>query len=50
MTGNGGYLTGQNGIITKDFNGTTDFAEAFVKLKYSENPAGMGAKNRRDGN
>jgi outer membrane protein assembly factor BamB len=32
MTGNGGYRQDKNGIT--DFNGKTDFAEAFVKLRY----------------
>jgi outer membrane protein assembly factor BamB len=38
MTGNGGYLKGTAGKLT-DFSGTTDFPEAFVKLKYSDDPA-----------
>jgi outer membrane protein assembly factor BamB len=41
MTGNGGYITGDNGFI-RDFNGTTDFAEAIVRLKYDKPSAGQG--------
>lgn len=36
MTGNGGFSVDHNGHTT-DFNGTTDFAEAFVKLTYAVN-------------
>jgi outer membrane protein assembly factor BamB len=34
MTGNGGYSVDNAGRIAQDFNGTTDFAEAFVRLTY----------------
>lgn len=39
MTGNGGYIV-DNGGHTIDFNGDTDFAEAFVKLAYAKNAGG----------
>jgi outer membrane protein assembly factor BamB len=39
MTANGGFVE-KDGTIT-DFNGTTDFAESFVKLHYT--PGGAGA-------
>ncbi len=35
LTGNGGYVHDHRGKI-KDFNGTTDFAETVVKLKYEK--------------
>jgi outer membrane protein assembly factor BamB len=34
MTGNGGYLLKPDGSVGSDFNGTTDFAECFVKLAF----------------
>ncbi len=46
MTGNGGYTTA-NGATT-EFNGKTDFAEAFVKLNYSQNGAGKGTFTLKD--
>jgi hypothetical protein len=39
ITGNGGFLQGHKDAIT-DFNGTTDFSEAIVRLKYSKNGTG----------
>ena len=39
ITGNGGYTQHHKDVV-KDFNGTTDFAEAIVRLKY--NRAGDG--------
>ncbi len=41
MTGNGGYAQFPNGNI-RDFNGTTDFAEAIVRLKYEKASQGQG--------
>ena len=45
MTGNGGFNAKRDAQDTNpgkigDFNGTTDFAEAFVKLHYQGTPAG----------
>jgi len=40
MTGNGGYITDTGGQ-THSFVGDTDFAEAFVKLKYVKPAAGQ---------
>jgi hypothetical protein len=40
MTGNGGYSVDEAGRIAQDFNGTTDFAEAFVKLAYHRTEGG----------
>jgi outer membrane protein assembly factor BamB len=40
MTGNGGYAQFPNGNI-RDFNGTTDFAEAVVRLKYEKTGQGQ---------
>jgi outer membrane protein assembly factor BamB len=34
MTGNGGYSVDNAGLVAQDFNGTSDFAEAFAKLSY----------------
>jgi hypothetical protein len=39
MTANGGYITDDRGQAT-DFNGDTDFAEAFVKLKLTKTSPG----------
>jgi hypothetical protein len=41
ITGNGGYAQFPNGNI-RDFNGTTDFAEAIVRLKYVRSGQGQG--------
>jgi len=41
ITGNGGYAQFPNGNI-RDFNGTTDFAEAIVRLKYAKAGQGQG--------
>jgi outer membrane protein assembly factor BamB len=41
ITGNGGYAQFPNGNI-RDFNGTTDFAEAIVRLKYVKTGQGQG--------
>src|SRR5262249_18425821 len=41
MTGNGGYIVDDRGHAT-DFNGDTDFAEAFVKLQYAKTTSGKG--------
>jgi outer membrane protein assembly factor BamB len=41
ITGNGGYAKFPNGNI-RDFNGTTDFAEAIVRLKYEKSGQGQG--------
>lgn len=38
ITANGGYLQDHKNVI-HDFNGTTDFAEAIVRLKYAKNGA-----------
>ena len=40
ITGNGGYAQSPNGNI-RDFNGTTDFAEAIVRLKYVKTGEGQ---------
>jgi outer membrane protein assembly factor BamB len=49
MTGNGGYKqTTKNGPIEADFNGTSDFAEAFVKLTYRRTGAGKGTLTLAD--
>jgi hypothetical protein len=42
ITGNGGYVQDHKDVI-HDFNGTTDFAEAIVRLKYAKNGAGKPA-------
>jgi hypothetical protein len=42
MTGNGGYSVDNAGRIEQDFNGTTDFAEAFVKLSYRRSDGDKG--------
>jgi hypothetical protein len=41
ITANGGYLQHHKDHI-QDFNGTTDFAEAIVRLKYQKTGAGQG--------
>jgi outer membrane protein assembly factor BamB len=41
ITGNGGYAQFPNGNV-RDFNGTTDFAEAIVRLKYEKTGQGQG--------
>jgi outer membrane protein assembly factor BamB len=38
ITGNGGFLQGHKNAI-QDFNGTTDFAEAIVRLRYTNSGA-----------
>jgi len=48
MTGNGGFNITKNGGDTSagqivDFNGTTDFAEAFIKFKYQRTGTGKGS-------
>jgi hypothetical protein len=47
MTGNGGYVTAAGGHM-RDFEGDTDFAEAFVKLKYVRVAAGQGTLSLAD--
>jgi len=46
MTGNGGFNV-HDGVLM-DFNGKTDFAEAFVKMKYSSTGAGKGTLTLAD--
>lgn len=46
MTGNGGFNI--KDAVTTNFNGTTDFAEAFVKLKYERTGAGRGTLTLAD--
>jgi hypothetical protein len=41
ITANGGYLQGHKDHI-QDFNGSTDFAEAIVRLKYQKTGPGQG--------
>jgi hypothetical protein len=53
MTGNGGYNFKQGNFDTHpgklgDFNGSTDFAEAFVKLSYSKDAAGRARLSIQD--
>jgi hypothetical protein len=43
MTGNGGFAVDNAGRVAQDFNGATDFAEAFVKLAYRRDGAGKGS-------
>jgi len=43
MTGNGGYSGDSDGNVVQDFNGATDFAEAFVKLSYHRESSGRGS-------
>ena len=47
MTGNGGFTVDHDGKIT-DFVGSTDFAEAFVKLTYSASASGNGTLTLAD--
>jgi hypothetical protein len=47
MTGNGGYVSAAGGHV-RDFEGDTDFAEAFVKLKYVRTGAGQGTLSLAD--
>jgi hypothetical protein len=47
LTGNGGYFVDTAGHI-RDFEGDTDFAEAFVKLKYTRTGAGQGTLSLAD--
>jgi hypothetical protein len=47
ITGNGGFIQDHKNVI-HDFNGTTDFAEAIVRLKYTRNGAGKGSLNLDD--
>jgi hypothetical protein len=47
MTGNGGYVTAAGGHL-RDFEGDTDFAEAFVKLKYVRSGTGQGTLSLAD--
>ena len=42
ITANGGYHQGHKNDIV-DFNGTTDFAEAIVRIKYQRTGPGQGA-------
>ena len=42
-TGNGGYSVDNAGHPEEDFNGATDFAEAFVKLSYRRQGGGKGS-------
>ncbi len=42
ITANGGYHQDHKNVI-QDFNGTTDFAEAIVRLKYTKGGAGKGS-------
>jgi hypothetical protein len=46
MTGNGGFDI--KDAVTTNFNGTTDFAEAFVKLKYEQTAPGKGSLTLAD--
>lgn len=53
MTGNGGFdLRKQGGDTTAgqlvDFNGTTDFAEAFIRFKYQSTGSGKGSLTLAD--
>ncbi|MBV8119479.1 MAG: hypothetical protein JO081_06025 [Alphaproteobacteria bacterium] len=42
MTANGGFIVDNAGHTRKDFNGTTDFAEAFIRLSYAQAGNGKG--------
>jgi len=42
ITANGGYRQDHKNAI-QDFNGTTDFAEAIIRLKYQKHGAGQGS-------
>jgi len=46
MTGNGGFDI--KDAVTTNFNGSTDFAEAFVKLKYEHTTPGTGSLGLTD--
>ena len=53
MTGNGGFNAKKNNNDTNpgtigDFNGSSDFAEAFVRFKYQSTGAGQGALSLDD--
>ena len=48
MTGNGGYSVDNAGHVEHDFNGDTDFAEAFIKLHYVRDSAGKGSLELAD--
>jgi hypothetical protein len=48
MTGNGGYNVDNAGHIIDDFNGTSDFAEAFVKLAYAKPASGKASLTVQD--
>lgn len=48
MTGNGGYAVDNAGHVEHDFNGDTDFAEAFVKLRYVRADVGKGSLELAD--
>jgi hypothetical protein len=47
ITGNGGYRQSHKNHI-QDFNGTTDFAEAIVRLKYTRTGVGLGTLKLED--
>ena len=47
MTGNGGYGA-DNAGKTRDFEGDTDFAEAFIKLRYARAANGVGTLSLAD--
>jgi hypothetical protein len=47
MTGNGGYVIAAGGLL-RDFEGDTDYAEAFVKLKYVRAGPGQGTLSLAD--
>jgi outer membrane protein assembly factor BamB len=48
MTGNGGYSVDNAGHVEQDFNGVSDFAEAFVKLTYHSAGVGKGSLELTD--
>jgi outer membrane protein assembly factor BamB len=48
MTGNGGFAVDNAGRVAQDFNGASDFAEAFVKLSYRRTGAGQGSLELAD--
>lgn len=48
MTGNGGYSVDNAGHVEHDFNGASDFAEAFVKLHYVRAGVGKGSLELAD--
>jgi hypothetical protein len=47
MTGNGGFGADNAGRV-RDFEGDTDFAEAFIKLKYNRSGNGVGTLSLAD--